>query len=205
MNKKNIFLSFTLAFSFLFISITVLANHQNLENSLKNDKRKSHKKENKKVDVNTIEWLSIEEALERNEKEPRLILIDLYTDWCGWCKRMDQTTFKNEDVAKYLGKKYYAVKMDGEFKKPIKVGDQTFKFVDEGRRGYHELAAALMNGQMSYPTIVILGSDLSKLTIAPGYKDPPMMDKILKYFGEGHNKTTAWTVFDKTYRSRVKK
>ena len=40
---------------------------------------------------NTLTWISFEQAVELQKKEPRKILIDVYTDWCGWCKKMDKT------------------------------------------------------------------------------------------------------------------
>ena len=61
-----------------------------------------------------INWVSFEEAVQLNEKEPRKFIVDVYTDWCGWCKRMDQTTFKNPEVAQYINEKYWAVKLNAE-------------------------------------------------------------------------------------------
>lgn len=56
-----------------------------------------------------ITWMSFEEAVAKSQKEPRKMFIDVYTDWCGWCKRMDATTFQDSIVAKYMGEKFYAV------------------------------------------------------------------------------------------------
>ena len=52
-----------------------------------------------------INWISLEEAQRLNEKEPRKIIIDLYTSWCGWCKKMDASTFAHPVVAKYVNEK----------------------------------------------------------------------------------------------------
>jgi thiol:disulfide interchange protein len=45
-----------------------------------------------------IKWHTLPEAIELNKKEPRKFMIDVYTDWCGWCKRMDATTFSNDTI-----------------------------------------------------------------------------------------------------------
>ena len=97
------------------------------------------------VRAQEIKWLSWDEAvtLAQSDAEPKKIFIDVYTDWCGWCKRMDKDTFQNSEVAGYMNEYFYMVKLDGEGKEPIEFRGQTYKFVPSGRSGYHELAAAL--------------------------------------------------------------
>ena len=106
-----------------------------------------------------IEWLTWEEAQSKMEKEPRKIVIDVYTEWCGWCKKMDRDTYANPIIANYINNNYHAVKMDGEGSEPITYKDYTFKLQQQGRTKYHELTAALMNGKLSYPTTVILNKE----------------------------------------------
>ncbi|MCP4457934.1 MAG: DUF255 domain-containing protein, partial [Cytophagales bacterium] len=55
-----------------------------------------------------IHWLSFEEAMVLNEKNPKKILVDIYTDWCGWCKRMDKDTYEKAEIIKIVNEKYYA-------------------------------------------------------------------------------------------------
>ena len=57
-----------------------------------------------------VKWLTFEEAIELNRREPRKIMIDVYTDWCSWCKVMDKNTFNQAVIANYLNKTYYQVK-----------------------------------------------------------------------------------------------
>jgi len=143
----------------------------------------------------TVEWLSFEEALKRHEKEPRKWLVDVYTDWCGWCKKMDKDTFQNPEVAKYMAEHYYMVKLDGEETEPIEYKGHTFKFIPSGRKGYHEFAATLMNGRMSYPTTVFLDEKLDMLSPVPGYQKPVAFLQIAKYFGENIHKEKKWTEY----------
>ena len=61
-----------------------------------------------------INWLSMEEALAMNEKKPRKMLVDVYTNWCGPCKRMNSTTFVHPFIVDYVNDNYYAVKFNAE-------------------------------------------------------------------------------------------
>ncbi|MBK8443811.1 MAG: DUF255 domain-containing protein [Sphingobacteriales bacterium] len=151
-----------------------------------------------------IRWMSIEEAVAASQKNPKKIMVDVYTDWCGWCKKMDKTTFVHPTIVEYVNANYYAVKLDAEQKTPIKLGEETFEYVQGSNgRGYNQFAATLLNGRMSFPTLVFLGEDLSNLSIAPGFKEPDMMDKILHYFAENHHQTTPWADFDKSFQSKI--
>lgn len=145
----------------------------------------------------SIEWMSWEEAIEANNKNPKKIFIDMYTDWCGWCKRMDATTFKDENVVKYLNENFYAVKFDAEQKEDIVYDGHVFEFVAEGKRGYHQLAATLLDNRLGYPSFVYLDEEQKRITISPGYKDSKRMLLELKYIGGDHYKTTEFPDFAK--------
>lgn len=148
-----------------------------------------------------IEWLTWEEAASRMEKEPRKIMVDVYTDWCGWCKKMDASTMKDPLVTQVMNESYYAVKMDGEQKEEILFKDRVYKFVASGRRGYHELPAELMQGKMSYPTLVFLDEDFKVIQPLPGFRQAKDLEMILSYFGGDYHKSTTWEKFQTEYKS----
>ena len=155
------------------------------------------------VQAQQVNWLSFEEALELNKKNPKPIMIDLYTDWCGWCKRMDATTYKNEVIIKYINDNYYAVKMDGEGKEDITFKGRTFKFVQKGRSKYHELAAAILNGKLSYPSTAFFTAEEQLIQTVPGYLVKEKFEKILAYFSGEAYKNTPWKDFEKNFKSSL--
>lgn len=146
-----------------------------------------------------VTWLSFEEAIElsNSEKNPKKIFIDVYTDWCGWCKKMDKDTFQNPDVAKYMNANFYMVKLDGEAKKDIVYKGHTYKYVASGRRGYHQLPATLLQGKLSYPTVVFLDEEQKMLSPVPGYHKPKDFMMIAKYFGNNIYKNQNWEDYKK--------
>lgn len=144
-----------------------------------------------------VAWLTWSEAAElaSTDKNPKKIFIDVYTDWCGWCKKMDKDTFQNAEVAAYMAENFYMVKLDGEGKEPIEFKGKTYKFVPQGRKGYHEFAATLMQGRLSYPTTIFLDEEMNMLSPVPGYQKPKPFLNIAKYFGDNIYKEKDWKAY----------
>ena len=127
-----------------------------------------------------INWMSWDQAVKANKSAAKPLIIDVYTDWCGWCKRMDETTFKDPRVAAYVNDNFYAVKLDAEQKGDIVYDGTTFSFQQQGKRGVHMLAASLLDGRLSYPSIVYLNGAMERTMISPGYKDADALLNELK-------------------------
>ena len=142
-----------------------------------------------------IHWMSFEDAVAKSDAAPRKLLIDTYTHWCGWCKRMDATTFRDSMIAKYVNEHYYAVKLDAETHDTINFHGNRFVYKPENKA--NELALSLMNGQMSYPTFIFLDEKYSMLTPLAGYQTPEQLMPVLKYFGEDIYKTKKWEEYQK--------
>lgn len=150
-----------------------------------------------------INWVSIEEAEKLAGQDGKKVLVDLYTSWCGWCKRMDKNTFAHPTIAGYVNDNFHAVKFDAESKDVIEFKGETHNFKATGRRGYNELAFKFANGRMSYPTIAFLDEDLNNINAFPGYKDPNKFDPLLKYIGEDHYKSQTLAQFTADYKSSI--
>jgi thioredoxin-related protein len=143
-----------------------------------------------------IQWISLDEASKLAEKTGKKIIVDVYTHWCGWCKIMDQKTFSNSDVIKYINSKYLAVKLNAETRDSLIYKGIKFGFNPEKRA--NQLAYLLLNGKMSYPTTVILNEKSEILTPITGFVEPQIMLKVLKYYGENYYTTMKWEEFEKT-------
>ena len=142
-----------------------------------------------------INWVSIEEAVEMAEKDGKKIVVDVYTDWCGWCKVMDRQTYGNQKIADYINQNFHAVKFDAEGKESLSINGKSYKFVNQGRRGYHEYAAWLLAGQMSFPSTTFLDSDHSLIGNIPGFIKPGQFSQILEYTHTDAFKTQSFQDF----------
>lgn len=147
-----------------------------------------------------INWLSIEELEAAQAEEPRKVFIDLYTDWCGWCKRMDKTTFEHPGIAAYINENYYAVKLNAETRDTLHFLGSDFAYVANGRKGYNELAVALTNGKLSYPTIVYMDENLKVIQPVPGYMDAKSFEQIITYLAGNHHQEQPFDQYKQNYQ-----
>ena len=144
-----------------------------------------------------INWMTWDEAIEANKKKPKKIFVDVYTDWCGWCKKMDKSTFVDPAIVKNINENFYAIKFDAEQKETITFDGNEFKFVNQGRRGVHQLAYSLLDGRMGYPAFVFLDETFSRIMISPGYKEPKQLQKELEFTKTEAYKKTSWEAYSR--------
>lgn len=110
-----------------------------------------------------IQWMKFEEAIEANAKSPKMLIVDVYTDWCGWCKKMDKETFTDPKVVEYINTNFYAVKLNAEDTK------RTFDFMG---KTYNEAQMAAAMRVRSYPNFVVIEPKLQNIAQLPGYRQP---------------------------------
>ena len=151
-----------------------------------------------------IKWMNWKEMQEAQKKEHRKVLIDVYTGWCGWCKRMDASTFANPIIVKYVNDNFYAVKFDAETKEDINFRGKDYKYVSQGMQGYNELAAEILNNQMSYPTSVYLDENLDEIFPVPGYQESKVFESVLNYVATNSYKTGKFDDYQKSFSGKIK-
>ena len=79
----------------------------------------------------------------------------------------------------------------------------TYHYIAQGARGYHELAAGLLQGQLSFPTVAYLNEKLQLLGAVPGYKTAETMEPLLVYISEDKFMTQTLEEFQKTFKSSI--
>jgi thioredoxin-related protein len=110
-----------------------------------------------------IQWMKFEEAIAANAKSPKMILVDVYTNWCGWCKKMDKETFTDPRVIAHFQKNFYAVKLNAEDTK------RSFEFMGKTFTEAQMAASMRVN---SYPNFVVIEPELQNIAQLPGYREP---------------------------------
>lgn len=153
-----------------------------------------------------VKWYSFGEAVAMQKKKPKPIMVDVYTTWCGPCKMLSTNTFGNEQIAKYLNENFYPVKFDAETFDSVTFNGITFKNKNKPgtQRPVHDFAISILDGQLSYPSIVFLNEEIKRIQTIKGYYKPDQFEPVMKFFGSGKYKTINWEEFQKTFVPEIK-
>lgn len=159
------------------------------------------------VSAQQINWMTMNDALAAQKKQPKKIFMDVYTTWCGPCKLLDKNTFSDKDVIEFINKNYYAVKFNAEGTEKITFQDFTYTNPNyqEGRKGRnatHFFADALK--LRGYPSLVFFKEDGALIQAVPGYKTPQQLEIYLKMIANDDYKelTTAeaWQKYQDNFK-----
>lgn len=157
-----------------------------------------------------INWFQFEQALEMNQARAeqglpvKKIFVDVYTDWCGWCKRLDATTFAHPEIIDYMNDHFIAVKLNAERQDTVVINGQPFVYVPgEGRRGIHQLAVVLLQNRMSYPSCTFLDETGQQLQVIPGYMNAQQFEVVLHYFGDDAYKNQDWETYSANFKGKI--
>lgn len=152
-----------------------------------------------------MKWYTFEEALALNAKSPRPILMDVFTEWCGWCKVLDRQTFSHPVIAQYLNRYFYPVKFDAEQRADVVYHGKTFTNSGKGARSAHNLIVTLLQGNLSYPTIIFFDAQSRPLTYISGFQQPWQLEPILVFIFEGHLQAGEnFDTFVKSFNGKIK-
>lgn len=134
-----------------------------------------------------VKWMTLKEAMEKVKTAPRPIIMDFYTDWCGWCKKMMSTTYADPGLAQYINQNFYPIKFDAETKDTVEYLGQKYAPLGVGQRTTNALAAKLLQNKLMYPTTLFLNNfDKTKnefgfSMLAQGYLDAPKIEPMLVF------------------------
>ncbi|MBR4498875.1 MAG: thioredoxin family protein [Bacteroidales bacterium] len=143
-----------------------------------------------------INWISFEQAMALTKQDGKPVLVDVYTDWCGWCKRLDATTYQDSAVVAYINANFHAVKFNAEGSEKISYRDSLY--TKTGKT--HDLAIKLLQGKLSYPTTIFMVEKINMVAPIPGYMTRETIQPYLFYFGERvYDINNTWESFLKGF------
>ena len=150
---------------------------------------------------NGVVWMTPEQMESAFAENKKPIIIDVYTDWCHYCRVMDKTTWQNDSVAAYLGSNYYTVKINAENQAPYVWQGTSYKY--EPKYKVNMLAVKLLGGNMVYPSLVIIPLK-GEPEVLKGAFSAKELEMILKYYGDRTNETKSPEEFMKGFSGKWK-
>jgi len=125
--------------------------------------------------IDDARWIRLEDAFTRAKQENKKVLIDVYTDWCGWCKKMDKETYSDSRIQKLLDEKFLTVKLNAESDAQVTVAGEKMSQAEFAKRA----------GVSGYPTTLFFDEKAGLITGVPGYFAPGRFSRVLTYIGDG--------------------
>jgi thioredoxin-related protein len=146
-----------------------------------------------------VNWIDFKTAQAKYKENPKPIIIDFYTDWCGWCKHMMKTTYSNPSLAGYINQHFYAVKFNAETKDTIEYQGKVYKPLSPAPRTPHELTVKFLGEKMSYPSTVFVTNTFSYNLLVQGYLEDKKIEPMLVFFVENTWQTSTFDEFNKHF------
>lgn len=135
-----------------------------------------------------VSWKSFNEGAALAKNSDKKILVDVYTDWCSWCKKMDAEVYTNPKVVEVLNDHFVAVKLNAESNNPVSFGGHTYTEAEFARR----------LGVTGYPTTLFFDSNSNPITDFAGYAVADRFSKVLDFIGRDYYKTTSFQDYMKS-------
>ena len=136
---------------------------------------------NAQHDNGLVKWLTIKEAQDQYKIQPKPFIIDVYTDWCGWCKHMMKTTYSNPNIANYINTYFYPIKFDAETKDTIEYNGKVYKPTSKDPKTPHELAIKFLGTSMSYPSTIFVSNNFEYNLLSQGFLEEKKIEPLLVY------------------------
>lgn len=139
------------------------------------------------ISAQQVNWMTLQEALDAQEKNPKKIFVDMYTVWCGPCKMLDKNTFQNADVAAFINENFYPVKFNAEGNETINYRGKAYQNPTydpakaKRRNSAHQFTRYM--GVRAYPTVLFIDETGNLINSVKGYRTPEQIEVFLKLFG----------------------
>ncbi|MCB9082218.1 MAG: DUF255 domain-containing protein [Lewinellaceae bacterium] len=143
-----------------------------------------------------IRWLSWQDAQQLQETTHKKIILEVYTDWCSWCKKLDTESMQDPAVVQYINKNFYPVRLNAQERADLEYQNKVYHYNSTaGMRGYNELVTKLLQGNHSFPSIVFFDENLEIIQSFSGFRTAAELLLIAQYFGANSYKNKPWSQY----------
>jgi uncharacterized protein YyaL (SSP411 family) len=153
------------SFIILFVFLCSFVLSSNAQSTDKTKETKTPSTTTKPSQAEGLKWYDWNEGYPLAVKKNKILIIDIYTTWCGWCKKMDRDTYAKKSIQDILNKDFIAVKFNPE----VPFNDYMIEGIKYNNT---QLFGMLCNNErVGYPTTVFIYTDTKKIDLFSGYQD----------------------------------
>ena len=117
----------------------------------------------------SVKWIDLESAVKTAKAQGKPVFVKVYADWCGYCHKMDATTFRDPSIVTKLNTQFVPAKLNGESSKKITLGKDA---MSEGQW-------AMKQGVEGFPALVVLDHKGRTIVLYPGFMTAPQAASLL--------------------------
>lgn len=147
-----------------------------------------------------VKWMDFKQAQEACKTQQKPLLIDFYTDWCGWCKHMMKTTYSDPGLASYINAYFYPVKFDAETHDTIEYQGVKYFNRSTAKKSTHDLTIKFLGQNISYPSTVFVSNNFQFNLLTQGYMEVKKIEPLLVFVVEGAFRTSSFDDFNQSFQ-----
>lgn len=144
---------------------------------------------------NKIWWTSLDKLDEKVSQNSKKYMVYIYFDGCKWCKSMEEETFGENTIARYINAHFNAFQINAQSAEKIIIDGKTYSSTKSGKYDFNGLATELLNGKMRFPGIVFLDENFKKLASYTTFIKPEEFELLLAYYADEFYKSMIWPKF----------
>ncbi|MEA3296768.1 MAG: thioredoxin family protein [candidate division Zixibacteria bacterium] len=122
-----------------------------------------------------ISWFAYDEGLVKAKDEDKHLFVNFTTKWCGYCRKMNKTTFADNEIIEMMDEDFIAVKVDGDSKDTLEIDG--YKIIEKNLTRYEYRVRG-------YPIYWFLKPDGTKLGSLRGYQHKNVLKQALEFVSE---------------------
>jgi len=147
-----------------------------------------------------VAWIEFDDALRLAKLHRKPVLVYIHTDWCAWCKLLEQKALNDGPTVRYINRNFFAVKLNAETSDTIRYQGRSFTKAFGNQ--VHSLASIFLKGDYSFPSLFVLNPEGRLLTPMRGYLSPQELQDRLRYFAELDYHLMDWSAFEQKQRQK---
>lgn len=148
---------------------------------------------------NKIKWTTWDTVTDKYQKSDKKFMVYICYGGCKWCKQMEDSTFADNGIARFINVNFLPLRLNASSKNKITIDDKVYALKQHGNHEFNELAIELLNGNMTFPSIVFLDEHFKKISSYNRFIEPHNFEMLLAYYAGNFYKNTIWKVFTRKY------